>query len=155
MADRPLLAMPRPARRAPRPGRLPIENISSAGPGRQNGRLGPKFEQLERTLSDPDVLGKLRDDPSAIVPERALVFEVASKVVDFYQAVRGVPNLEFLGEDEGEAAPDEDFYIQDKSGHPRKDKRVPRRFYFTIPNQSALRELVSLWQRFQRNEVLD
>ena len=155
MADRPLLAMPRPARRAPRRGRLPIENISSAGPGRQNGRLGPKFEQMERTLSDPDVLGKLRDDPSAIVPERALVFEVASDVVDFYRAVRGVSSLEFLGEDEGDALPDEDFYVLDTNGHPRKDKRVPRRFYFTIPNQSALRELVSLWQRFQRNEVLD
>ena len=115
---------------------------------------GPKFERLARALGDPEVLGELRDDPSAIVPERALVFEVASEVADFYRAVRGVPGLEFLGEDEGDAAPDEDFYVPDKDGDPREDKRVPRRFYFTIPDQTALGELVSLWQKFQRGEKL-
>ncbi|MBC6441507.1 MAG: S8 family peptidase [Rhodospirillales bacterium] len=154
MAERPLLAMPRPERQAPKAGRPPRENIPSADAGRQAGRLGPKFERLERALDDPEALGELRDDPSAIVPERALVFEVASKIADFYRAVRGVSGLEFLGEDEGDAAPDEDFYVPDKDGDPREDKRVPRRFYFTIPDQTALRELVSLWQRFQRGEVL-
>ena len=154
MAERPLLAMPRPARRAPPAGRPPREKIPSAGAARQAGRLGPKFERLERALGDPDVLGELRDDPSAIVPERALVFEVASEVADFYRAVRAVPGLEFLGEDEGDAAPDEDFFVPDKNGEPREHKRVPRRFYFTIPDQTALRELVSLWQRFQRGEEL-
>lgn len=154
MAERPLLAMPRPERRAPPVGRPPRENIPSADAGRQAERLGPKFERLERTLGDPEVLGEFRDDPSAIVPERALVFEVASEMADFYRAVHGVPGLEFLGEDEGETAPDEDFYIPDKDGGPREDKRVPRRFYFTIPDQAALRELVSLWQRFQRGEKL-
>lgn len=154
MADRPLLAMPRPERRAPPAGRPPRENIPSADAGRQAGRLGPKFERLERALGDPDALGDLRDDPSAIVPERALVFEVASEMADFYRAARSLPSLEFLGEDEGDAAPDDDFYIPDKDGEPRADKRVPRRFYFTIPDQAALRELVSLWQRFQRGEEL-
>lgn len=154
MAERPLLAMPRPARRAPPAGRPPRESIPSAGAARQTERLGPKFERLERALGDPDVLGELRDDPSAIVPERALVFEVASEVANFYRAVRGVPGLEFLGEDEGDAAPDEDFFVPDKNGEPREHKRVPRRFYFTIPDQTALRELVSLWQRFQRGEEL-
>ena len=88
------------------------------------------------------------------MPERALVFEVASDVVDFYRAVRGVPGLEFLGEDEGDAAPDEDFFVPDDDGRPKTGKRVPRRFYFTIPDQTALRELVSLWQRYQRDEEL-
>jgi len=154
MAERPLLAMPRPERRAAPAGRPPRENIPSADAGRQAGRLGPKFERLKRALGDPDALGELRDDPSAIVPERALVFEVASEIADFYRAVRGVPGLEFLGEDEGDAAPDDDFYVPDKDGDPRDDKRVPRRFYFTIPDRTALRELVSLWQRFQRGEEL-
>ena len=154
MAERPLLAMPRPERRAPPAGRPPRENIPSADAGRQAGRLGPKFERLERALGDPVLLGELRDDPSAIAPERALVFEVASEVADFYRAVRGVPGLEFLGEDEGDAAPDEDFYVPDRDGEPRDDKRVPRQLYFTIPDQIALRELVSLWQRFQRGEPL-
>ncbi len=129
MAERPLLAMPRPERRALPAGRPPRENIPSADAGRQAGRLGPKFERLERVLGDPDALGELRADPSAIVPERALVFGGASEVADFYRAGRGVPGLEFLGEDEGAAAPDEDFCVPDKEGDPRDDKRVPRRFY--------------------------
>jgi hypothetical protein len=116
--------------------------------------VGPKFQRLEDSLGDPQALAELRDDPAAIVPERALVFEVASDMVDFYQAVRGVPGLEFLGEDEGDAAPDEDFFIPDKEGNPREDKRVPRRFYFTIPDRAALDELVSLWKRHQRGEPL-
>ncbi len=154
MSERPLLAMPYPVRRAPPTGRPPIENIPSADPGRQAGRLGPKFERMEQALGSPDALSELRDDPSAIVPERALVFEVASEIADFYRAARGVPGLEFLGEDEGDAAPDEYFYVPDSEGDPKDEKRVPRRFYFTIPDRTALRELVSLWQRFQRGEEL-
>ena len=179
MAERPLLAMPRPQRQTPPAGRPPREKISSADATRQTERLGPKFERLERALGDPDALGELRDDPSAIVPERALVFEVASEVADFYRAVRGVPGLEFLGEDEGDAAPDEDFYVLDNNGDGARveqpllsgfdedfyilnnksdlkaGKRVTRRFYFTIPDRRALEELVSLWQRFQRGEAFE
>lgn len=154
MAERPLLAMPRPERRAPPAGKPPREKIPAADPDRQTVRVGPKFLRLEKSLADPQALAQLRDDPAAIVPERALVFEVASDVVDFYQAVRGVPGLEFLGEDEGDAAPDEDFFIPDKEGRPTADKRVPRRFYFTIPDRAALDELVSLWKRHQRGEPL-
>jgi hypothetical protein len=154
MAERPLLAMPRPERRTPRPGRRLIDSVPASEPVRQAARVGPKFQRLEDSLGDPGVLAQLRDDPAAIVPERALVFEVASDVVDFYQAVRGVPGFEFLGEDEGDAAPDEDFFIPDKEGRPRPERRVPRRFYFTIPDQAALSELVSLWRRYQRGEEL-
>ena len=154
MADRPILAMPRPERRVPQAGNPPRERIAPASASSLASKLGPKFQRLQRALGDPSKLGELRDDPSAIVPERALVFEVASEVADFYRAVRGVPGLEFLGEDEGDAAPDEDFFVPDKQGAPREDKRVPRRFYFTIPDQTALSELVSLWHRFQRGEEL-
>jgi hypothetical protein len=154
MAKRPLLAMPHPARRTPPARRPPRENIPAATPGGQAARVGPKFQRLEDSLRDPQALAELRDDPAAIVPERALVFEVASDVVDFYQAVRGVPGLEFLGEDEGDATPDDDFFVPDKEDRPRKDKRVPRRFYFTIPDRAALDELVSLWKRHQRGKPL-
>ncbi len=154
MAERPLLAMPRPERRVPSARPPPREKIPSADVGRQAERLGPKFERLEQVLGDPDALGELRDDPYAIVPERALVFEVASEIADFYRAVRSVPGLEFLGEDEGEDAPDSDFFFPDKHGDPIDGKRVPRRFYFTIPDQTALRQLVSLWQLYQRGEAL-
>ena len=154
MADRPLLAMPRPARRQPPSGQPPRENIPSADKTNQNQTLGPKFERMDQVLGDPALLADLRNDPSAIIPERALVFEVASNVADFYRAARGIPGLEFLGEDEGDAAADEDFFVPDADGEPRSEKPVPRRFYFTIPDQTALRQLVGLWRRYQRGEVL-
>ena len=154
VAERPLLAMPRPESRTPLPGRPPREKVSSAKRERQAARMGPKFQHLEQSLANPQLLAELRDDPGAIVPERALVFEVASDIVDFYQAIRGVPGLEFLGEDEGDASPDEDFFILDDNGQPTADKPVPRHFYFTIPDQTALKELVSLWRRHQRGEEL-
>ena len=154
MADRPLLALPRPETRRPQAGRPPREAVPLADRNRQAIRVGPKFQRLEQSLADPQVLADLRDDPAAIVPERALVFEVASDVVDFYQAVRGIPGLEFLGEDEGEAPPDADFFVSDKEGNRIAGKLVPRRFYFTIPDRTALNELVSLWQRHQRGEEL-
>lgn len=154
MAERPLLAMPRPERRQPTAGRPPRENVSSAKPHQQAARLGPKFQRLEQSLTNPQRLVELRDDPAAIVPERALVFEVASDIVDFYKAIRGVDGLEFLGEDEGDAAPDDDFFILDAAGQPTADKPVPRRLYFTIPDERALNDLVSLWRRHQRGQEL-
>ena len=44
------------------------------------------------------------------------------------------------------------FLSQTRTDQPKADKRVPRRFYFTIPDQIALRELLSLWQRHQRGD---
>ena len=36
----------------------------------------------------------------------------------------------------------------------KPEAHVPVRLYFTIPDERALRELVSLWQLYQRNEPL-
>lgn len=150
MAERPLLALPRPNKVGPKAGGgFPRENVPGLTAARQNQRLGPKFDRLAQTIPDPARLADLRGDPTAIVPERALVFEVAGSLPDFYRAMRGVSGLELLGEDEAEIAPDDDFSIQDKP-----DKNVPARFYFTLPDQRALQELVSLWQRLQRGETL-
>ena len=153
MAEHPLLAMPSPERIKPSPRRPPREKILPVSSGRQDVRVGPKFRRLERALSDPNVLVDMRDDPAAIVPERALVFELSSQTVDFYRAIRGIPGLEFLGEDEDEKDPDEDFFTMDANGR-RTDKTVSRCLYFTIPDESALNELVSLWKRYQRGEKL-
>ena len=153
MAEHPLLAMPPPKRIKPSSGGWPRENTSPVTPDRQAVRVGPKFRRLERALANPETLVDLRDDPAAIVPERALVFELSSQTVDFYRAIRYIPGLEFLGEDEDEKAPDEDFFVVDAQGR-KTDKPVSRRFYFTIPDKVALNELVSLWHRYQRGEEL-
>jgi len=154
MADRPVLAMPRPNRRqaASRPG-ASRKTVSSVNADRQEARLGLKFQRLEEVLGKQNAFGKLRADPSAIAPERALVFEVAGKNADFYRAARNLPGLEFLGEEEENVAPDEDFFCKDNDGE-RTDKPVLRRIYFTIPDLRALNELVRLWKRFQNGRDL-
>ena len=114
--------------------------------------IGPRFDRIEQTIGNPDALADLRDDPSAIVPERALVFELASSVVDFYRAIRSVPSLEFLGEDERDAEPDDVFFERDEDGQRLSHRRVPRRLYFTMPDRAALGQLVSLWNRYQRGD---
>ena len=152
MAERPLLAMPRPETRNPKQTGFPREKISAAEVDQQARRIGPRFERLERAIGHPETLTALYDDPSAIVPERALVFELASSVVDFYRAIRSVPTLEFLGEDEGDADPDDIFFERDEDNRPLFHKQVPRRLYFTMPDGAALGELVNLWNRYRRGE---
>lgn len=154
MADRPILSMPPPEKVEPPRAGFPQETIPAVPADRQGERIGPKFQRLSQVLEDPQALAELRDDPSSIVPERALVFEVASNMADFYRAARGVPGLDFLGEDEGDAAPDDVFHELDKDGQAREDKRVPRRFYFTIPDKAALDQLVSLWKLYQEGKPL-
>jgi hypothetical protein len=106
-----------------------------------------------QVLPDPARLADLRDDPSAIVPERALVFEVTGTLTDFYRALGSSPGLELLGEDEGELEADEDFAVVEK-GERRTAKAVPVRLYFTIPDTEALRELVRLWELFKAEQPL-
>ena len=66
--------------------------------------------------------------------------------------------LEFLADEEMEFDPDEDFFVTDKrkgkKGKPRTDKLVGGRLYLAMPDVRALRELLSLWNHWQRKEVL-
>ena len=90
----------------------------------------------------PQQLLSLRDDPASIAPERAIVFEVAGSLKDFYAQARDL-GLEYLGDFEDEFAPTEDFYDRDHAGEP-----IGGRIYLAMPDVQALRELLSLWRRF-------
>jgi hypothetical protein len=63
-----------------------------------------------------------------------LVFEVTGSVQNFVNAVSRIPGLEFAGEEE--LAPDE------FDDHPE--------FYLLVPQLDALRQIVSLWEGWQR-----
>jgi len=155
MAERHLLGLMQPNRKTPKGSARPVpEKVVAPSAGRQAERLGPKFDRLSQALPDAQRLSELRQDPAAIAPERALVFEIASSKVDFHRALRQVSGLELLGEDEDEFEPDDDFATTDKDGNRRVDKSVPRRLYFTLPDAAALRELVSLWNRYQNGEEI-
>lgn len=79
---------------------------------------------------------ELRADATALAPERLLVFEVRGSVNDFARAIRAVPGLELI--DEEELGSDED------------KKPVA---YLMMPDVRALAELVSLWRRWLRNQL--
>src|ERR1700743_3702921 len=69
----------------------------------QNASFGPRFRRLEAALRrDPTGLS-LQADPSALAPERLLVFELRSAIATFANAIRKVPGLELIDEEELES----------------------------------------------------
>ncbi len=78
----------------------------------------------------------MRQDPSGLAPERLLVFEVTGSVTDFAKAVANVPGLAFSGED----------MLEEDGEDPEPV------VYLLLPDLLALRQILSLWQRWQRGE---
>ncbi|GLO70048.1 hypothetical protein MACH17_15650 [Phaeobacter inhibens] len=75
---------------------------------------------------------ELRADATALAPERLLVFEVRGSVSNFANAVRNIPGLELVDE---EALP-----TDESDNEPTA--------YLLVPNDAALREVLSLWRRW-------
>ena len=154
MTDFPLLPMPtpdhddRPA--GPRGGARPIVPTRR----RQGERLQPTFQRVQDVFDRGDDPLTLLADPSAIAPERALVFEVAGNVDALGRAVSNLPGLEYLGDEALEFEADEDFAEVDnrkgQEGQPRRDRPVRGRLYLTMPDTRALRDLLGLWNRHRR-----
>jgi hypothetical protein len=80
----------------------------------------------------------LRTDPTALAPERLLVFEVRGSIGAFAAAVQRVPGLELIDEEELQA--DE------------TDKAPVA--YLMAPDIRALQNLESLWRRWLRDELI-
>ena len=79
-------------------------------------------------------------------------------MVDFQALAARVEGLEFLGDEEVEFEPDEDFFEpdtrKDREGERRTDRPLGGRLYLAMPDVEALRQLLSLWDRWQRGEEL-
>lgn len=145
MPDRPLLNLP-----APTAIDLPQKHgggaaISRPSRDRQRERIDPRFERLSAVAETPAQLMALRDDPASIAPERAIVFEVEGSLKDFYDQARSI-GLEYLGDFEEEFDPSDDFFVEEKP-----DQKVSGRIYLAMPDVQALRELLSLWERYKQN----
>lgn len=67
---------------------------------RQRGVIGPKFTRLAQVLARGGDSLELRADPTALAPERLLVFEVRGAVNAFANAIQRVPGLELVDEEE-------------------------------------------------------
>jgi len=142
LPQRPLLRLPNPEPIAPpRPPRGG-QNIIKPSRNRQAERLAPRFDRLANVAGAAQDVMQLRMDPDAIAPERAIVFEVAGSLIDFYKHAADI-GLEFLADDEMEFAPDQDFQVK---GDP--EDAVSGRIYLAMPDVEALRQLVRLWQRY-------
>lgn len=155
MADRPLLKLPNPTRGArvkKKPAFAPLHKPDRGG---LDDKFGPKFRRLAALLDREDQTLALRDNPEQIAPERALVFEIAGSVSDFYKAVKKVEGLEFLLDEEIEHAPDEDFY-HTKTDQTKDDTKAVRGcLYMLMPDVRALKELTRLWDKFKNNQPFD
>ena len=80
----------------------------------------------------------MRADATAIAPERLLVFEVRGAIQSFINAIRNIPSLEFIDEEEL----DED----------QNDKNP--NMYLVVPDGTALTQIVSLWKRWQNDQLV-
>jgi hypothetical protein len=96
---------------------------------------GQKLAGLAAQLDANTPALQLRTDPDALAPERLLVFELTGGVMQFTDAVRLVPGLEFLGAEDL----DEDEFDSDPV------------VYLMVPSEAALRNIVTLWRGWQQN----
>lgn len=109
-------------------------------PAEQAGTpAGQKLSGLAAQLDANTPMLQLRADPDALAPERLLVFELTGGVMQFTEAMRLVPGLEFLGA--------EDLDEDDKLD---PDPVV----YLMVPSQAALRNIVTLWRNWQLNSTV-
>jgi hypothetical protein len=158
MPERPILILPQPEQINPPKGSGGSGKLKLPPQSRQIERFAPQFDRLQDVLTRGDGI-ELRNDPSTLAPDRMIVFEVAGSVQDFVRAIAKINGLEFMAELEGEFTSDHDFGVPDtrkgKDGQLRTDKNVPARLYLAIPDVAALRQLVSLWQRWRKNQNLE
>jgi Subtilase family len=158
MPELPLLRLPNPNPAELPGGQRSISNLRKPSKGRQRDRFGPVFDRLQTVLSRAGEPIELRDDPTALAPERVIVFEIGGTVANFLKAIQKIGGFEFMAEIDTDFAADEDFAIKygegDKKGQDIPGKEVSGRYYLAMPDLQALRELLSLWQRWQNDEPL-
>jgi hypothetical protein len=135
--ERPLLRLiPQADRDRPVGKQRAIPRPEAFPTSRQTATFTPKFNRLAEVLNrDPTGL-ELRADPTALAPERLLVFEVRGSIASFARAIQRVPGLELV--DEEELAADED--------------KAPVA-YLMVPDIQALKNIESLWRRWLRGQL--
>src|SRR5688572_532335 len=117
-------------RNPPRPEQFSVAHQTSI--------FGPKFDRLASVLERDQSGIELRSDPSALAPERLLVFEVRGSIQPFINAIRRVSGLELVDEEELEG-----------------DEQDPKpTVYLLVPDARALNSIASLWRRWTQGEHL-
>lgn len=137
--SKPLLRVIPRARAEPRVGRPRFPpNPERFSPQQQLQKFGPKFARLRDVLARDSQGLSLSADPDAMAPERLLVFELRGSVDAFATAVSKVSGLELIDEE--------------ALGGDEVDKEPVA--YLLVPDMAALRQIESLWRRWNAGEVL-
>ena len=147
MTDRPILRLPNPVPTVRLKG-TPDRRRRPRGAGRQGqeARFGEAFRRLEEAFQGdaPDVL--LRQDPSGIAPERALVFETLLPVQNFQKAAARI-GFELLIEDRLDDA----YEIPEELIDEYVEAAAPT-LYATMPSSADLQRMLQLWRAYQNDE---
>ena len=138
-----LLVFPRPAlaeraKRGGGPGKLRLPT-----PSEQATRLTPQFQRLQEALDRQSLA--LRDNPLGLQPEQVLVLETVGSIDHFYNAIRRVPGLEWLGGGELLNIPPGDGF--EDNDDPTKSLRG--QLFLVMTDQEALRQLRSLFEQWK------
>jgi hypothetical protein len=152
MPERPLLVFPLARRVDPQVGRpRPTKGPHVPDRIRQVQRLTPQVAAFREDFQRYSA--NIQQTIDGLEPETVLVIEIAGSVEDFKQAIDGTEGLEWLGEWDAEDAADEDFYQVNNRGE-RTAKAVAGRLFVSMTNEAGLREVLGLWDTWQRGDAL-
>lgn len=153
--SKPLIIFPKPAETLPRTSLSQTPRPTFFHPSKENqkGKFEKKITNLDTAIANEAITLSL--SVAGLEPERLLVFEIKGEIEDFYKAVEKTEGMEFLGESFiGEEDPDDSFIYRkyDKETEEIIDdkKKISKRLFLTINNQSALNELKRYWDYYQK-----
>lgn len=146
MTDRPILRLSEAGRADRLPGRQDKRPRPRGGGSQgQGARFSEQFDRLEEALTGEDADVVLRQDPTGIAPERALVFETIVPIADFKRAADQI-QLEVLIESSLD-----DYEVPDALADEYAENASPT-LYATMPSTRDLNELLKLWRGYLKGE---
>jgi hypothetical protein len=107
------------------------------------------FERLRDALSSDADIAALRSDPTGLAPNRGLVFVTAAPIQRIHEAIEKA-GLNFVIEAAERFEPDNIFFYDEDSG-----RQIDGRLYVTMPSEEAFRTLISLYDRFAKEEKFE
>lgn len=148
MAELPALPFKAAQRRDRETRRSPRPRLQGPGAGRQAERLGDSLSRLTAAFEAGNL--RAQAEPEGLEPELVLVMEIAGELNDFSKAISKVKGLEFLVEEVEDKVDPDEFAAVDKEG---KEHRYSRQLFLVASDSAAWRQLLGLWEKFQKNEA--
>ena len=113
----------------------------------QGQRISPQLERLADAFNNRRAT--VQREIQGLEPESVIVFEVANGVDSFISAVQKA-GMEWMGDWDSMVDADDDFYVDEEHV-----KKIPEKLYFTMTDQRALEQMLSLWEKYLAGDILD